>query len=199
MSCMPLQGVPGVPPFSRPARTDRGSVIAMPNNRYITTGIGCIRLISQISKYFDTAHTAFRLVAYSVVLTSSAVNWFVLSWSRMTMARNSRPWGQISLLLTTSLLLYILLFFRNSISLPYGRRFGVVFPETGTSSQALFNTLNLSSQQCHAAFPNLTHDIGVNVALGPFTLPPPESGPLQVRIRDGQVPPPSPSVLWYTR
>ncbi|KAK3937949.1 hypothetical protein QBC46DRAFT_318560 [Diplogelasinospora grovesii] len=103
------------------------------------------------------------------------------------MARNSRPWGQISLLLTTSLLLYILLFFRNSISPPYGKRFGMVFSEAGTSSQNLFNTLNLSSQQCNAAFPNLTHDIGVNVALGPFTLPPPESGPLQVRIRDGQL------------
>ncbi len=48
--------------------------------------------------------------------------------------------------------------------------------------------LNLDESQCDARFPGLTEDIDRMVALGPFKLKQArDQGPLQARIKDGQV------------
>ncbi|KAI0481157.1 hypothetical protein GGR56DRAFT_672195 [Xylariaceae sp. FL0804] len=62
------------------------------------------------------------------------------------------------------------------------RRPGGPRPDVPTS-------LGLDERQCEAAFPGLTHDIDLTVALGPFTLKRArgDDGPLQARIKDGEL------------
>jgi len=57
-----------------------------------------------------------------------------------------------------------------------------------TLPQELLRNLSLDEDQCNAAFPGLTKEIDDAVAEGPFTLKQTgDSGPLQARIKDGQV------------
>lgn len=52
----------------------------------------------------------------------------------------------------------------------------------------LLTNLSLDEEQCKAAFPGLTKEIDDAVAEGPFTLKQTgDSGPLQGRIKNGQV------------
>ncbi|KAI0885761.1 uncharacterized protein GGS22DRAFT_134236 [Annulohypoxylon maeteangense] len=54
---------------------------------------------------------------------------------------------------------------------------------------SLLNNRLLSTSQCAAAFPGLTHEIGLQVSKGPFTLSrrPHDLGPLIARIRNNQL------------
>lgn len=54
----------------------------------------------------------------------------------------------------------------------------------------LLSNLSLDEAQCNAAFPGLTKEVDDMVAKGPFILKQTgDSGPLQARIKDNQVPP----------
>ncbi|OTB15122.1 hypothetical protein K445DRAFT_61418 [Daldinia sp. EC12] len=61
---------------------------------------------------------------------------------------------------------------------------------------SLLNNLFLTTSQCEATFPGLTHEIHTAVSKGPFTLPrnPHGLGPTILRIRDGHL-----SILSYAR
>ena len=105
-------------------------------------------------------------------------------------ARYTRRWRQPLALLATLLFVYIVLSVDHE---PWrsARDDGWLKPAEWLKhpSRQFTNSLNLTVAQCSAAFPNLTADIDRTVGLGPFTLTQATGnmGPLQARIKDGQV------------
>lgn len=106
------------------------------------------------------------------------------------LTRRVRRWRHACVFLGASLLLYFLLLVftvlrgdsttSNSFKAPGRHR---------RPSRGVFDTLNLSEEQCNVTFPGLTDDIDRTIARGPFTLKQTTGalGPLQARIKDGQV------------
>lgn len=99
--------------------------------------------------------------------------------------RRSRRIRQGTLLLGCCLALYCL-FFVSRTPTHAGR--AAVTRKPWTLSPDLLRNLSLDAEQCNAAFPGLTKEIDDAVAQGPFALKQTgDSGPLQGRIKDGQV------------
>ncbi|OIW29052.1 hypothetical protein CONLIGDRAFT_645192 [Coniochaeta ligniaria NRRL 30616] len=98
--------------------------------------------------------------------------------------RRSRRLRQTTLLLGCCLALYCLFFvFRTPVQAG-----PAATTKPWTLSPDLLRNLSLDVEQCNAAFPGLTKEIDDAVAQGPFTLKQTgDSGPLQGRIKDGQV------------
>jgi hypothetical protein len=96
----------------------------------------------------------------------------------------------VTLLLGVCLVIYCVLF----ITSPSGsdnQEPSAHLPLTSSSKRLtpeLLNNLSLHEDECNAAFPGLTKDIDDTVGAGPFTVKQAgELGPLQGRIKDGQV------------
>ncbi|KAI8949438.1 glycosyl transferase family 90-domain-containing protein [Xylaria longipes] len=91
------------------------------------------------------------------------------------------------ILLASSLLLYLVLLARSHRAGSPHHNLRHSIPARGSSSD-VHQSLNLSEQECKAAFPDLTQDLEATVALGPFTLKQVHgAGPLQARLKDGQL------------
>ena len=108
-----------------------------------------------------------------------------------SMAIPRRRWKYVrltlSLLFLTSLLLYVA---SPRIAGGGGADYEVPPPtwRPRHPSRHLLNSLSLDEDQCNAAFPGLTDDVNKTVALGAFPLKQARNfGPLQARLKDGQV------------
>lgn len=105
-------------------------------------------------------------------------------------ARLTRRWRQALTTLGLFLFLYFLLFTFDLLPGDGSNsRYSLGYGAHNRPSRDVFSNLRLTEEQCDATFPGLTGDIDRTVALGPFTLKPPSKtmGPLQARIKDGQV------------
>ncbi|KAI0454611.1 glycosyl transferase family 90-domain-containing protein [Xylaria acuta] len=98
-------------------------------------------------------------------------------------ARVRRLW----ISLASSLLLYLIFLARSHRAERPHQNLKQSIPASRTSSD-VYQSLNLSEQECKATFPDLTQDLDATVALGPFTLKQAHgAGPLQARIKDGRL------------
>ncbi|KAI1131462.1 glycosyl transferase family 90-domain-containing protein [Nemania abortiva] len=96
--------------------------------------------------------------------------------------------GRLWILLASFLLLYLGLLVRFHWAQSPPERNSEQFIPTSLPSPDVYQLLNLSEQECKATFPDLTKDLDATVALGPFTLKQAHGkGPLQARVKDGQV------------
>jgi hypothetical protein len=108
--------------------------------------------------------------------------------------QNRRQLRQITLALGSILAFYCLVFVWN-------RPGSASYTDRGSNRQrknplppAILNNLSLDEEQCKAYFPGLTKEIDDVVAKGPFQVKQTgDLGPLQGRIKDGQVRPSVPA------
>lgn len=104
-------------------------------------------------------------------------------------ARPRRQLRQVTLVLGVCLVLYCLFFLSNTPA-KFGdeSRTSQAKPSSRHPPSELLNNLSLGEDECDAAFPGLTKEIDDTVAEGPFRVKQTgDGGPVQGRIRDGQV------------
>ncbi|KAI0486965.1 glycosyl transferase family 90-domain-containing protein [Xylaria cf. heliscus] len=95
--------------------------------------------------------------------------------------------GRLWILLASSLLVYLILLARSGGAESPPPNLKPPIPANRPSSD-VYQSLNLSEQECKATFPDLTEDLDATIALGPFTLKQAHgAGPLQARIKDGRL------------
>lgn len=95
---------------------------------------------------------------------------------------------RITLILGVGLVLYCLVFVTRSPPSKSARYSTSISSSRRPLPPELLNNLSLDEEQCNAAFPGLTKEIEDTVAEGPFQVKQTgDLGPLQGRIKDGQV------------
>jgi hypothetical protein len=108
--------------------------------------------------------------------------------------QNRRQLRQITLALGSILAFYCLIFVWNRPASESYQVAGSIRQRKQPLSPAILNNLSLDEEQCKAYFPGLTKEIDDVVAKGPFQVKQTgDLGPLQGRIKDGQVRPSVPA------